>query len=543
MANIFSFTRTSNSIEPMGVIELSFSQWSSIDIPVDICLYETDIRAFEAVVRSGSRRARTGETAGTHLGRIACTRITGTRTRLYCETPTQVADATDAVRPIPFRVRVPSGSETSDTREFVFRVRGPEEPRFEILVQIINHETEEVLAPLPATPMVANLRGIVMPRFVQIVQPYFRADWQPSETSEGSADGDMVDACVSHIRAGIDNASWQVPNIMAEALYRNAGGGSEEPWVRNVVEHLTGSPYKRSQLAYGGAATGWRDHLRDTGHHPVCNVCDQLSSVIQWCRGVAIDYISAGITVHMSGYRRAGTAFYETYDEAMSHVTEWAKSGATIFLDSVPSSRTSSRADSAQEVPAGTDDRSRSPQHEFTILRAKGSGDSLRVQLFDYGGNLSGPGPARGFVGTLLNVAQESGWQPPADALRMLGQDRFMGVGWRPYRADETRRLHDPVGNVTLVLSQMSDGSELRRLSQTDLHGGSTSSGSGPQTILPVAQYMCALSGMPHADQIKATFKIESISAFTPAASVMSLVDIETDATGSIQLVSRVPRD
>jgi hypothetical protein len=522
MANIFSFTRSSAAIEPMGVIELRFSQWSHLDAPVDICLYETDIRAFERRTRFGSVSERTSGPAGTYLGKISCSRITGNRTRLYCETPTQVDDAADTVRPIPFRVCVPSGSATDDTREFCFRVRGEEETHFEILVQIVDHDSGDLLAPTGNTSMVAGLRGIVMPRFLQIVQPYFRADWQPPEPGSESVSQAMVDECISYIRSGIDDATWQVPAVMGEALYRSAVGGSDEPWIRDVVEHLTGSPYKRSQLAYGGGGSGWRDHLRTTGHYPVCNVCDQLSSVIQWRRGVEERYVDLGIPAHKNHYRDSGAVLYESYDEALSNVTEWARSGATIFLES---------------NPPGRDTGASSPRHETTILRAKGSGDSLKVQLFDYGGNLSGPGAMRGYVGTLAPVAQESGWIAPAHAIGLLGQERFMAVGWRPYRDDAARRLQDPIGNVTLVLTQVDGGSELRRLTHSDLHG--SSGAAGPQTILPLTHYLCALSGMPHADSIKASFQIESVLAFSPGGSVTALVDIETDASGSVQATSR----
>ncbi len=522
MANIFTFTRTSNSIEPMGVIELRFSQWSHVDAPVDIRLYETDIRAFERSDRLGTVSERTSGTVGTYLGMISCTRITGTRTRLYCETPTQVDDATGTLRPIPFRVRVPSGSEADDTREFCFRVRGEEEARFEILVQIVDHATGDVLAPTGNTSMVAGLRGIVMPRFLQIVQPYFRAAWQLPEPTSESVSQEMVDECASYIRTGIDDAAWQVPDVMGEALYRAATGGSDESWIRDVVEHLTGSPYLRAQTPYGGGASGWRDHLRSTGQYTVCNVCDQLSSVIQWRRGAEERYVDLGIMAHKNQYRDSGAVLYENRDDALSHVTEWAKPGATIFFES---------------DPPGRDSGANSPRHENTILRAKGSGDDLRVQLFDYGGNVSGFGAMRGYAGTLTPVAQESGWLAPAHALALLGEERLMAVGWRPYREDAARRLHDPVGNVTLVLTQVDGGSELRRLTHSDLHG--TSSGSGPQTVLPLTHYLSALSGMPYADKIKASFKIESIQAFSPGGSARALVDIETDATGAVSAVSR----
>jgi len=523
MPNIFTFTRTSASIEPMGVIEIRFSQWSTLDIPVDICFYETDIRSFERGARLGSVRERTTGTVGTYLGKIACARITGTRSRLYCESPEQVDDGCGTIRPIPFRVRVPSGSAADDTREFLFRVRGEEEARFEILVQIADRATGTVLAPTGNTSMVAGLRGIVMPRFLQIVQPYFRSEWQPPEPRSESVSQAMVDECVSHIRTSIGQATWQVQGMVEENLYRSATGASEEAWVRDVVEHLTGSPYLRAQTPYGGGASGWRDHLRSTGHYPVCNVCDQLSDVIQWRRGVEERYIDLGIAPHLEHYRSSGAVLYEDYQEALNNVSEWARSGATIFLESRPPGGA-----------AGAD----SPRHETTILRAKGSGDDLRVQLFDYGGNLSGFGAARGYAGTLTPVAQESGWLAPANAIGLLGQERFMGVGWRPYREDAARRFQDPIGNVTLLLTGVDDGLELRRLSHSDLHG--SSSGSGPQTILPLTHYLCALSGMPNTDLIKASFRIESVAAFTPPAGrVTTLVDVETDATGAVRAVSR----
>ncbi len=523
MPNIFAFTRTSTSIEPMGVIEIRFSQWSALEVPVDICLYETDIRSFERNARLGSVSERTTGAVGTYLGKIACARITGTRSRLYCESPEQVDDGCGTIRPIPFRVRVPSGSADDDAREFLFRVRGEEEARFEILVQIADRTTGTVLAPTGNTSMVAGLRGIVMPRLLQIVQPYFRPEWQPPEPCCEAASQAMVDECVSYIRTGIDQATWEMPNIVGEDLYRSATGGTDESWVRDVVEHLTGSPYLRAQTPYGGGADGWRDHLRSTGHHPVCNVCDQLSGMIQWRRGAEARYVDLGIVRHMEHYRSSGAVLYDSYDEALSHAAEWARSGATIFLES---------------RPPGRDTGADSPRHETTILRAKGSGDDLRVQLFDYGGNLSGFGAGRGYAGTLTPVAQESGWLSPANAIGLLGQERFMGVGWRPYSEDATRRFQDPVGNVTLTLTSVDDGSELRRLSRSDLHG--SSSGSGPQTILPLTHYLCALSGMPHADVIKASFRVESVEAFTPPAGrVTTLVDIETDATGSVQAVSR----
>lgn len=522
MANIFTFTRTSNSIEPLGVIELRFSQWSHLDAPVDICLYETDIQAFERRPGLGTVGEGSRGTAGTYLGKIACSRITGERTRYYCETPTLVDDASDEIRPIPFKVRVPSGTEAEDVREFLFRVRGEDEARFEILVQIVDHVTGDILAPNRNTSMVAGLRGIVMPRFLQIVQPYFIPDWQPPESSAGTPDQGMVDDCVSYITSGIADAVWQVPEAMGHTLYRAGAGGPDESWIADVVEHLTGSPYLRAQAPYGGGPSGWRDHLRATGQYTVCNVCDQLSSVIQWRRGVASRYIDLGIVAHKNHYRDSGAVLHENYQEALDNVAAWARPGATIFFES---------------DPPGRDTGADSPRHETTILRAKGSGDDLRVQLFDYGGNLSGFGAMRGYAGTLPPVAQESGWLAPAHAIGLLGQERFMAVGWRPTGEDATRRLHDPVGHVTLVLTRVDDGSELRRLTRSDLHGEST--GSGPQTILPLTHYVSALSGMPYPDVIKASFQIESIAAFETGGSATPLVDIETETSGAVRVVTR----
>jgi hypothetical protein len=327
---------------------------------------------------------------------------------------------------------------------------------------------------------------------------------------------------VGYLRNAVDTAIVEMGAIVDEPLYRNAASVSREPWIPDVVEHLTGSPYKRAQLAYGGGAEGWRDHLRATGHYTVCNVCDQISSVIQWRRGAPADYVDGGIIGHKNHYRTSGAVFYTDFDQAMRNVAEWARPGASIFHESVP--------------PGGGQGTS-SPQHENSILRTRGSGDGLGVQLIDYGGNISGPGRARGFVGTLSAVAQESGWLQPGDAIGLLGRERFMAVAWRPYREDATRRLRDPVGNVALVLTEVDGGRELRRLEFSELHPTRTGS---PQTILPVSHYVTALSGMPNPERIKATFKIESINAFTPAGNVIALVDVETTPTGSVRVVPRV---
>jgi hypothetical protein len=527
MPNIFKFSRSSASIEPMGSIEIRLSQWNDVDVPLEIRLYETDIHVFERNPHMSATAVaeQTSEPEGDYLGKICCSRITRSGSRLYCENPVQVNDGTGTVQPIRFKLKIPSGPNDGDSSEFMFRVRGETESRFEILIKIVQADTGDRLAPSANKFMVAGVRGIVMPRLLQVVQPYFRLTWQPPpEASQpASVSQAMKNEVIEHIKTTLANASWNITAIMNEDLYSSEETDGQEDWVRAVVEYLTGSPYKRSQLAFGGGAKGWRDHLRSTGEYPVCNVCDQLSDVIQWRRGVDPGYIDGGINMHRNHYRNdSGAVLYENYNEALSNAAEWARPGATIFFDSIP--------------PGGHSGTS-SPQHENTIIRTKGQGDDLKVQLFDYGGNISGFGAGRGYAGTLLPVAQESGWISPANAIGLIGRERFMAVGWRPYNKDSAHWFHNPLGTATLILTQVSDGAELARMNAADLYSGSSAPASG--TIEPLSYYLYALSNMPHSAHIKATFKIESSSAIHPDQSIRHLADIETGTSGETSIVSR----
>ncbi len=530
MPNIFKFSRSSTSIEPMGTIEIAVSQWNDVDVPLEIRLYETDIRYFEirsnSNMSTGSVKAegQTSDPDRAYLGKICCTHVTESGGRFYFENPVQVNDGSGTVQPIRFKLKLPAGPNADDTREFVFRVRGEIESRFEIMVEIVRGDTGDLLAPSANKFMVAGVRGIVMPRFLQVVQPYFRPDWQPPQESSGSSVTQaMTDECIEYIGTTLKNAECEVEAIMNEGLYNNEEMNLQQDWVRWAVRFLSGSPYKRSQLAFGGGAKGWRDRLRSTGEYPVCNVCDQLSDVIQWQRGVDPQYIDMGINTHRNHYRDDPHAvLYQDFNKALSNTAEWAKPGATIFFDSIP--------------PGGGSGTS-SPQHENTIIRTKGQGDDLKVQLFDYGGNISGFGAPRGYAGTLLPVAQESGWISPRNAIGLLGQERFMAVGWRPYREDPARRLMKALGTTTLILMNRSDNTELVRLGAADI--GTCFSTPASCTIEPLTHYLYALCGMPHSAQIKAVFKIESSTAINPNAPILHLADIETGPSGEAAIVSR----
>ena len=610
MPNIFRF-EGSNNIEALGTIELGINSWDYTD-PIDIILNEIDIQSFNRR-RSLSGTPQSGSGGWTYIGKIAC-QIREVEDNGYyfelAERPLGLAQERDAPRlPIPFKLKIPTivNGDQQGFHEFYFYLTGEMEDRYEVSVKINQQGRNIKLAPVPPPDsadeedeeeeelfMVAGIRGIgriTMPRFLQIVQPYFINNLNP-ETHQQIPAGDdrfrqMAQNCVAYIIGGPENITVGGPENITGRLrninqviddlfdhekYRSAARG-EESWVRNVVENMTGLPHKIGQSAYGGGSEGWRHRLKQRGEYPACNVCDQLGSVIQWARGLPSEdvdaYVDGGLQQHKQLYQnrwadntwqRGGAVYCDDFSTANTpeNRRRWAKPGASIFfyklkwIDNCWQVKHGPRRNDyrpAQTDSIGIITNSRFVGHESTIIRTRGSGgDVEEVQLFDYGLNLQG-GRGRGSVGRLEHVAQESGWIPITNALTFLDQcvrpdipaspKKFFSVGWRPRDSDDTQTLIRPLGNITLTISQKIAGTVLQSRTRAQIEGRGSED---PNVIKPITKYIAALSGMPHADQLKATFKIESTPSFSGAPSPVHLLDIETDQYGRVNVISRVPR-
>lgn len=594
MSNIFRF-RDSTIIGPHGAIELQIGRgWEYLNHPVEIVLDELDFRIFEGRRSRSGRQTVSRQTEldqlrediaaerWTYIGKIECKGIINSGGSYFFreeEIERGLAQRRDGTRqPIPFKLVIPTGPGREDRRQFNFWVTGEAENRYEVAIKI-NDADGNRLAPSNNTFMLACIRGrIVMPIFLEIVQPYFRNGWSPPTSQErnaarGLSDGTLAEICYEYFVNRLDRNIGTL--LDGQPLYRNAEGrGREELWVRMAVEHMTGLPYMMGHLAYGGRASGgdatqnWRDYVIQSGEYPACNVCDQLGTMIQWIRGLPYsgmpqDYIRGGLRIHKDNYQRwarneelseMGAVYCDNYDGAIANTNLWAKPGASIFYKKIEWDGSSWRE--------RTDAHGTVIGHESTIIRTRGRGNNIEVQLFDYGPNIQGGGPARGFVGNLANVAQESGWIPAQNALTLLDRrerparseirncqgrvirpaqparpaspPKFMAVGWRPPETAQPRNLRRPLGEASLVISR--NGTHVRTYSHSDLHDVRG-------FIYPITHYINALSDMPHSELMKATIKIRSMQAFTsPGRPTVDLLDIETDPDGLVKVISKVRR-
>ncbi len=396
---------------------------------------------------------------------------------------------------------------------------------------------------------------------MEIVQPYYRSDWSsPSaasrEASSRESDGALAQSVIDAIRRQLSSGNIQ-SFLDGMDPYTDAEPRRED-WVRLAVEHMTGLPYKQGHQAYGGRATGgdetsnWRDRVVSSGNYPCCNVCDQLASMIQYLRGLPHsgsprDYFRGGLGLHAQKYRawaadadlaRSGARYYDNYAEARANVTEWAKPGASIFYKKI-------EWEGGAWVTRTTQDGS-GIGHENTVIRTRNGSSGLEVQLFDYGGNIQGPGRFRGYVGTLVPVAQESGWIPAVNALTLLDQSarpareipasppKFHSVGYRATSRSAQRRLSRPLGEA--ILTVLKDGRQIGSQSHAQLHGESFR-----ETIYPVTHYLRALSGLPHSAVVQAKIRIRSRPVFSTTGSpVLNLLEISTDPEGFVKIESLV---
>ena len=400
--------------------------------------------------------------------------------------------------------------------------------------------------------MIAGIRWL-MPRFLRIVQPDIRNDLQSSR-STATETKQRATECVDYITARLTNNGNPIESLLNQDLYRHAEQQPrQEPWVRKVIEHMTGLVYASGQRAYGGTNEDWRQHLRTLEEYPACNVCDQLGSTIQWIRGVPDegggprvpnfqneDYIWGGFRTHINRYRDWArtideAVFFDNLTEAISNIDQWAKPGASIFYEGAP--------------------REGRPHHESTIIRTRGQGSNMLVQLFDYGPNISGPGRGRGYVGCLEHVAQESGWMPINQAIHNIPNRNFWGVGWYP--SGTICNLHAALGDVKLyVYPRGSEQPEYPTLERASLHHGrvrehensnrseedkNSDRNRDPNKIYPITHFINALSGMPYADQIIAKFRVENTPVFGSVRTRgriprVPLLDIVTESNGKVTL-------
>ncbi len=572
MANVFRF-RGGNLIWSQGSVEIQISRgWEFLDAPVEIILQELDLELVEETRDVRQRLVRAGDTEQlradiaaerwNEIGKVQAQAVRQQGNAYFVEPEgiTRVLPDSEPQQPIPFKLIVPTGAGRI-RREFTFWITGAAESRYEVAV-LIKDGSGTQLAPSANQFMLFCVQGrVVMPRYLEIVQPYFRSDWSPpSEESravaEGESDETLAQNTIEAITRQLSGSNIQ-RFLNGMSPYTSAEPRREE-WVRLAVEHMTGLPYKQGHQAYGGRATGgdettnWRDRVISSGDYPCSNVCDQLASMIQYIRGLPHsgsprDYFRGGLGLHAQKYRAwaadtalagQGAVYYDNIAEARSNVTAWAKPGASIFYKKI-------EWDGSEWVLRTTQDRS-GIGHENTIMRTRDGSRGQEVQLFDYGGNIGGPGPARGYVGTLPPVAQESGWIPAVNALTLLDQSpipargitasppKFHAVGWCPTAETSPRRLSRPLGEATLTV--LRDGREIGSQTHEELHGDSFR-----QTILPVTHYLRALSGLPHSDVTQAKIRIRSRPVFTTTGSpVLDLLEITTDPEGFVKIESLV---
>ena len=566
--NVFQFVGNT-IIDIDGTIELRINSWDdeyfiindgrelrrSPDKEVEIILDEIDCSYFErrgsfegrergiTVHRSTTLREirrQYDEGKYTYIGKIACAGIgaqgVGQDRRYFFVLADSPQGFSDAHRlPIPFKLRIPTSINTEGVmqfQEFTFWVTGNPEHRFEIAIKIWKSDDHQTLAPSQSTFMIAGIRWL-MPRFLRIVQPDIRNDLQSSR-STATETKQRATECVDYITARLTNNGNPIESLLNQDLYRHAEQQPrQEPWVREVVEHMTGLVYAPGQGHYGGGNSEWRQRLKTLGEYPACNVCDQLGDIIQWVRGVPEEYVGAGWG-HRNSYSRwsnsiSSAKWYPRESDAMAHIDEWAKPGASIFYEGVPPDR---------------------PHHESTIIRTRGSGRDMLVQLFDYGPNISGSGRGRGYVGRLEHVAQESGWMPITQAIHNIPDRNFWGVGWRP--PGTINNLHAALGDVKLyVYPRGSEQPEEPTLERASLHHGrvrehensnrseedkNSDRNRDPNKIYPITRFINALSGMPYADQIIAKFRVESTPVFAPGEAHTPLLDIVTESNGKVTL-------
>lgn len=541
-----------------------------------------------------------------YIGKIACQRVIERETERededryffkLADTPHGLARESDEPRlPVPFRLRIPTvvGEDQFGFHEFYFYLIGERERRYEVSVKIVQHGStpQPTLAPSENTFMVFGIHDIsriVMPRFLQIVQPFFLNDLHHQAPQQIPLGDDyltqMAQNCIDYITNILDNIDVVMGSLFGHELYHDAEPGGQEPWVRNVVENMTGLVYKIGQRAYGGGPSGWRDRLKVLGEYPACNVCDQLGSTIQLARGLPsgdLDtYVDGGLQTHNRLYQSwagnstlssRGAVHFDSLSTANTSTNRelWAKPGASIFFYKlewqndvwkVKNGPGQNDYIEAHTNADGTINNCSFIGHESTIIRTRSNNGSVtHIQLLDYGPNIRGNGRGRGYVGSLEHVAQESGWIPITNALTFLDQSarpgrtatstrparpaipaspkKFFSVGWRPREPDNAKTLVRPLGNIELTITHNSD--VLITRTRVEIEG--RSSESDINVIKPITKYIAALSGMPHADQITARFKVESTPSFPGAPSPVHLLDIETDQYGKVNLISQVSR-
>ena len=586
MANVFRF-RGGNAIRAHESVEIQISGgWEYVDHPVDIVLQELDLAFVESSRERGLRTVRTGDTPqlladmAAHrwndIGKVEAQAVRHVGRAYFFEPDgiRRVLPDTEPRQPIPFKLIVPTGPGRTN-REFTFWITGDAESLYEVAI-VIKERGGADLAPSANQFMLFTVQGsVVMPRFLEIVQPYFRSNWSPSTENEREiAEEEEEEILAQNIIEAISRqlAGSNIQSFLDGMAPYTGAEPRRDAWVRQAVEHMTGLPYKQGHQAYGGRANGgddtnnWRDYVLVNGDYPCCNVCDQLALMIQYIRGLphsgsAQDYFRGGLTLHARKYREwagdsalaaSGARYYDTTAEARANITEWAKPGASIFFKKIEWDNASwswvTRTD-ASGVVIG---------HENTIMRTRNGAHGLEVQLFDYGGNIQG-GPVRGNVGPLQPVAQESGWIRAENVLTLLDQaarparpanpergreavpakpaspPKFHSVGYRATSPSALRRLGRPLGEATLSIWKA--GRRIGGQTHSQLHDSSFR-----VTMHPVTHYMRALSGLPHPQVTQARITIRSRILFADAGSPMDLLELSTDAEGFVHIRSIVPR-
>ena len=587
MGNVFRF-RGGNLVWSKESVEIQISRgWEYLDAPVDIVLQELDLELVERPRDDRQRLVRSGDTPQlradmaaerwNEIGRVEAQAVRHVGSAYFFEPEgiTRVLPDSGPRQPVPFRLIVPTGVGNM-RRQFTFWITGAAEPRYEVAVIIRRHNGAQ-LAPSANQFMLFCVQGaVVMPRFIEIVQPYHRSGWTPPtdeqrEVAEGESDEALAQNVIDAIGRQLSGGNIQ-SFLDGMDAYTDAEPRRED-WVRLAVEHMTGLPYKQGHQAYGGRATGgdetsnWRDRVLLDGDYPCCNVCDQLALMIQYLRGLPHsgsprDYFRGGLTLHAQKYRQwaadthlaaSGARYYDNAAEARANIREWAKPGASIFYKKIE------WEGGAWVTRTGSDGVVIG--HENTVMRTRNGSRGLEVQLFDYGGNIQG-GPVRGNVGQLAPVAQESGWIRAQDALTLLDQSarprrparppsgrrparpevparpasppKFHSVGYRATSRSAQRRLSRPLGEAALTVWK--EGRQIGGQTHAELHGDS----SFRQTIYPVTHYMRAMSHLPHPHVTQAKIRIRSRIVFSTTGSPLDLLELSTDPEGFVNIEALV---
>lgn len=205
--NVFQFVGNT-IIDKLGTVQIQINSWeaSALNSHVEIVLDEMDASIFD----NGESFSRRGVPAESHqlsdltwdyIGKIVCEGGVRGNGRFYFVNPTR-SEPPSARRPILFNLRIPTGSGQDDHQDFTFWVTGDAENRYEVAIKITTNVTTNRLAPSEGNKhMIFGVKGrIVLPRFFEIVQPYYISNWDPQTTRASTlSTDDMAQRCLSYI--------------------------------------------------------------------------------------------------------------------------------------------------------------------------------------------------------------------------------------------------------------------------------------------------------------------------------------------------------